>query len=402
MLLASRSCAPLVLLTMLILVTTGIVTLNFNSLLPSISFNRQRASEVAEKISESKSAEKLSQLASKAQEHLPERVRERPATAAAHLPQTAEVATGQPLSTVYRDGETIRIASFNIQVFGTSKASKPHVMDILARVVRNFDIVAIQELRTSDQAVMDDFVRLINANGARYDYVIGPRLGRTVSKEQYVFVFDTERIEVAPNSVVTLVDSHDLLHREPLIGHFRTRWQGDAPAFTFILINIHTDPDETDVELDALGEAFVAVQQNPWGEDDVVLLGDLNVDYTKFGALGRVPDLTCTVQGQPTNTRGTKSYDNIVFSRATTIEFTGNAGVLDLQREYSLSPEAALEVSDHLPVWAEFTVVEGGSRALVASRTEYPRPSSSAHGDMAPPATSAYPSRDAVLGQPRR
>ena len=39
------------------------------------------------------------------------------------------------------------IASFNIQVFGQSKLSKPQVVEILAQVARQFDIVAIQEVR---------------------------------------------------------------------------------------------------------------------------------------------------------------------------------------------------------------------------------------------------------------
>lgn len=71
---------------------------------------------------------------------------------------------------------TIRIASYNIQVFGTSKLGKPQVMGILANVVRRFDIVAIQEVRSADQTILPQFVDLINAEGARYDFVIGPRL----------------------------------------------------------------------------------------------------------------------------------------------------------------------------------------------------------------------------------
>ena len=41
---------------------------------------------------------------------------------------------------VQRTGETIRIASFNIQVFGESKAQNVPVMDILCRIARNFDV----------------------------------------------------------------------------------------------------------------------------------------------------------------------------------------------------------------------------------------------------------------------
>lgn len=264
--------------------------------------------------------------------------------------------------------QPIRIATFNIQVFGTSKMGKPEVMDVLAKVVRRFDVVAIQELRATDQTVVPRFVDLINSQGARYHYVVGPRLGRTSSKEQYVFVYDTTRIAVDPNTVYTVNDPGDYMHREPLVAHFQARCpQGQVP-FTFKLVNIHTDPDETDIELDALDDAFVAVQRDGSGEDDVILLGDLNVDEYHLGQLGQLPGIAYVVTGTTTNTRRNHAYDNIVFHRGATSEYLGRWGVLDLEREYGLTRDQALAVSDHLPVWAEFSPVETSSASPVAAR----------------------------------
>lgn len=264
--------------------------------------------------------------------------------------------------------QAIRIATFNIQVFGTSKLAKPEVMDVLAKVVRTFDVVAIQEVRATDQTVVPQFVQLINSQGARYHYVIGPRLGRTSSKEQYAFIYDTTRIVVDPNTVYTVSDPADFLHREPLVAHFQVRVpQGQVP-FTFKLVNIHTDPDDTDIELDALDDVFVSVQQDGSGEDDMILLGDLNVDEYHLGQLGQLPGIAYVVTGTTTNTRRNKAYDNIVFNRGATTEYTGRWGVLDLEREYGLSRDQALEVSDHLPIWAEFSAVETLPAGPVAAR----------------------------------
>ena len=47
--------------------------------------------------------------------------------------------------------DSIKIASFNIQIFGQTKASNQEVMDILAQIIREFDIVAIQEIRVSER-----------------------------------------------------------------------------------------------------------------------------------------------------------------------------------------------------------------------------------------------------------
>jgi len=267
-------------------------------------------------------------------------------------------------------GDTIKICSFNVQVFGTSKLKKPQAMDVLTKVVRRFDVVAIQEVRSTDDTVVPKFVEMINADGSRYDFIIGPRLGRTNSKEQYAVLFNTARIEVDRASVYTVDDPKDLLHREPMVARFRVRGVPAEQAFTFNLVDIHTDPDETATELDALADVFVGVQRNGSGEEDVILLGDLNVDEYHLGRLGQLPGIAHAITGVMTNTRRDKMYDNIVFDRRSTKEFTGKWGVVDLQKEFNLTQQAALEVSDHCPVWAEFSAYEDAAVPVVAGRPQ--------------------------------
>lgn len=269
---------------------------------------------------------------------------------------------------VTRSGDTIRVATFNIQVLGTTKSSKPHVMDILARIVRQFDVVAIQEVRSKDEDIVPNFVEIVNATGRSYDYVVGPRLGRTDNKEQYAFIFDRASIEVDRSQLYTIDDPDDMLHREPLVGWFRVRGPPTDQAFTFSLVNIHTDPDETEDELNALDDVFRAVRDDGRNEDDVIVLGDLNVDHLHLGQLGQLSGIEWIVSAMPTNTRGTEHYDNILFDGNATREFVGRGGVFDFMREYNLSLDEALEVSDHLPVWGEFSIGEGGTIGRVASQ----------------------------------
>ena len=272
------------------------------------------------------------------------------------------------------DGETIRIASFNIQALGHSKLEKQHVMETLVNLVRRFDIVAIQEIRSKQQDVLPRFVELINANdggkdgGRQYDFVISGRLGRTSSQEQYAFVFDTQRIEIDRRYAYTVADPGDRLHREPFVAAFRARGPPPDQAFTFTLINIHTDPDEVDQELNALDDVYRAVQYDGRGEDDVFLLGDLNTHSGRLGELGRIPYLTCAIAEKKTNTRQDKQYDNILFHGEATSEFTGRSGVVNFKDEGGLTLQQALEVSDHLPIWAEFSVYEGGKPGYVAGQ----------------------------------
>ncbi|MEQ1830027.1 MAG: hypothetical protein ABL921_28965, partial [Pirellula sp.] len=65
-----------------------------------------------------------------------------------------------------------------------------------------------------------------------------------------------------------------------------------------------------------------------------------------------------TVQNEPTNTIRKSIYDNIIFDRGLTNEFTGRSGVLDICELFGIKMDDALRISDHLPIWAEFTSFE--------------------------------------------
>jgi endonuclease/exonuclease/phosphatase family metal-dependent hydrolase len=279
---------------------------------------------------------------------------------------------------------TIRIASYNIQVWGDSKAKKPYVQDTIAQVIAQFDIVAIQEIRTQDEYFLTNFLRdyVNRGNQRQYAYVIGQRLGRSDSTEQYAYIYNTATIELNPQVVFTMQDPQDLLHREPFVAMFRTRAPPEQ-AFTFVLMNVHTDPDLARKEMDVLADAYEAIRRMPIGEDDVILLGDLNTDVPSsdayvqprtgreleprdLGRLGQLAGIYPVIRSEATNTRGNKLHDNLLIYRGATTEFTGRGGVVDVQRTFNLSLDQALMVSDHRPVWAEFSVYESAAPGRMA------------------------------------
>ena len=94
------------------------------------------------------------------------------------------------------NGKTLRIGAFNIQVFGTTKASKPEVLDVLGKIIRTYDIVAIQEIRDKSQTALPALVDTVNSDNSQYDYVVSERLGRTISKEQYAYIYNTQTVEL--------------------------------------------------------------------------------------------------------------------------------------------------------------------------------------------------------------
>jgi endonuclease/exonuclease/phosphatase family metal-dependent hydrolase len=282
-------------------------------------------------------------------------------------PTYAQPTYAQP-TYAQRPNDKLLIATFNIQVFGASKLAKREAMAVIVQVIRHFDIVAIQEVRAKEDNILPSLVNAINEDGSRYGYLIGPRLGRSVSTEQYAFVYDTNRVEYDPSCVGTVQDPSDLLHREPFVARFRPRTDMPERAFSFWLVNIHTDPDEVATEIAALADVFQSMRSARPDEDDVILLGDLNASETQLGKLGKIPGMRWVVSGAMTNTRRTKAYDNILFDGPSTSEFTGRWGVFDLEKAFRLTMDQALEVSDHSPVWAEFDIWESPQRNQFSGR----------------------------------
>jgi deoxyribonuclease-1-like protein len=96
----------------------------------------------------------------------------------------------------------------------------------------------------------------------------------------------------------------------------------------------------------------------------------LNVDDRHLGPLGSLPSIASVLTATPTTARGTKMCDNMLYNRQATVEFTGRAGVLDVLSELNLTMAQTLELSDHLPIWAEFSAYEGGQPGHFAERME--------------------------------
>ena len=260
-----------------------------------------------------------------------------------------------------RGKSTITIASFNIQAFGPSKMDQPWVMQRLAAVLLNFDVIALQEIRSKDQNLMNVLLSYVNQGGAKYNYLLGERLGRTVSKEQYAYVYNTQTIYTQADQTYTVADPQDLLHREPLVARFVVLGDNTFRPFSFTLANVHTDPDEVEQEVSVLGavyQSIVGYEAATVNEDDVIMLGDFNADARTLAAHARQNEFTPIITTQPTNVLRNKQYDNFVINPYACREYSGNSGVLDLQNYFQIDENQAKTLSDHNPIWAEFSIAE--------------------------------------------
>ena len=115
--------------------------------------------------------------------------------------------------------ETAKIAAFNIQIFGQTKSQKEDVMAVLTKIVREFDIVLIQEVRDASEQTIPNFVEEINQlEDPQYSFVRSERLGRTTSKEAYAYIYNTQTVQFIQGSDYVFNDVDDVFERE---GAFR-------------------------------------------------------------------------------------------------------------------------------------------------------------------------------------
>ncbi|MBU0477833.1 endonuclease/exonuclease/phosphatase family protein [bacterium] len=250
--------------------------------------------------------------------------------------------------------QTIKIASFNIQIFGQTKIQNAEVMQIISKIVKRYDLVAIQEVRSTEQNVIPTLLNYINDANTKYDYIISERLGRSTSKEQYAFVYNTKTITLIPNSINVVEDTDDVFEREPFIASFK------SGNFDFTIVDNHIKPEDVERELTHL-EVVINNIYNSSSEKDVIVVGDMNADgsYLKEEKLAVIlPEWTQMIGNNVDTTVGTadNTYDRMMTRDTTAkMEYTGKSGAFRWDTEYSITDSDFIKkVSDHYPVYAEF------------------------------------------------
>ncbi len=262
----------------------------------------------------------------------------------------------------------IRIATFNLGRLDQKKIENPGVSAVLANVITRFDVVAVQEVRGGNRALLMRLVEQINSTGREYDVITSGTAAPGAAGPYCAFLLNRSSIEIDRSTVQLVGDPQGRFRHPPLVALFRVKGPDPTEAFTFKLVNVHTDPDRTEVELDLLDDVFRAVRDDRLSEDDVILLGNLGAAGAGSTLWDAALEVASAISDTPTTISGTEPVDNIIFDPRATAEFTGRAGVLDLMREFKLTWREVSEISDHLPVWAEFSSHEGGGSGHMAGR----------------------------------
>lgn len=269
-------------------------------------------------------------------------------------------------------GEIIKIASWNIENFGKSKATNPEIMKKIAFILKNYDIIAVQEIsnvreqsdagcpRNENACPGDENCGLIrnaldtylnDAYSENYEFVFSPQ----VKDERYLYIYDPDSVEFIhadlaadPLDSLPICDpkpeNTGLMVRQPYMASLQS---GD---FRFMLITAHTSPSINEQEIDGLGQIHESAKSE--GIENILTLGDLNADCSYLdgeqGAYMSFPSKAQWIIGDEEDTTVSATdcaYDRFIWDYGRYDFFNGN---------YGIYKNITDEVSDHYLIWAEF------------------------------------------------
>ena len=248
--------------------------------------------------------------------------------------------------------EEIKLLSWNIKDFGRTKNTEE--LNEIAEIVRDVDIVAIQEVVAGyggAQAVAK-LTDLLNRKGAKWDYVISdPTNSPKYITERYAIVWKTKNIKIKNRGwLISELDS--LVDREPFLLDLFVEGK------KFTLVNFHSRPYNKDPESEIIAISDFVVDSL---ETPLIIAGDFNVeekmpvfDYMKNNGFEAAVSNAKTTLKRQCDSNGYLNYpiDNIFYSQDI---FMTEGKVIDFVR-FCEELKRARKLSDHLPVLLKFRI----------------------------------------------
>lgn len=252
--------------------------------------------------------------------------------------------------------EDITICSWNIQHFGKSK--KDAQMSFIANTLKDFDIVAIQEVASTiegEKAVvrLQDKLDSICKTCA-WDFEISPiNTGNPNQKERYVYFWKKTRVKKEGQG---WLDPHysDSIEREPFFSDFSINGK------KFTMVNFHAVPKGKQPEKEI---KFFKYYPELYSDKHLIFMGDFNLKHTHsvYGPLkkkGYPPILEnekTTLRMKCINGDCLASYYDNFYYEAN--YFTPiNSGVIHFNELFDNDLKAARKISDHLPIYFQFKI----------------------------------------------
>lgn len=253
----------------------------------------------------------------------------------------------------YLGAKSVSIVSWNIQYFGKTKDAAE--IKAIAQIVRDFDIVLIQEVVAIDPSgarKVGELAETLKRMGSNWDYRVSHFTDSPGKrKERYAILWKSSKVKLIGRPWLDK-SCEPVMYREPYLARFRIK------EANFLIANYHSrsyreNPQE---EIPCFYD-----YQDRFNEDHIVIAGDWNA-FTddpifnilwKKGFRSNVYKVKTTLK-RSCGTNGAYKSNPIDFILYEERELQSkNAGVLDFVQDCE-KLTLARRLSDHLPVWIEF------------------------------------------------
>ncbi|XP_038668325.1 deoxyribonuclease-1-like isoform X1 [Scyliorhinus canicula] len=263
----------------------------------------------------------------------------------------------------------MKIAAFNIRRLGISKISKPEVVSTIVNILLRYDITLIMEVTDKTGTATKKLLEELNKQAeSHYSFELSKPLGRGTYKEQYLFIYRDDVVQVERRFQYKDMQpgDEDAFSREPFVIQFKSQ---TTAVQDFVLIPQHTCPDDSVKEIDELYDVFLKIKKE-WHIENIMILGDFNADgryvskkKMKTIRLRKDKDFHWLI-GDDEDTMASlktdEAYDRIVVYGDTFYQgiVPNSAKPFNFQEAWKLTEQQALEVSDHYPIEVELRLIE--------------------------------------------
>ncbi|XP_072136951.1 deoxyribonuclease 1 like 4, tandem duplicate 1 [Mobula birostris] len=262
----------------------------------------------------------------------------------------------------------MKIAAFNIKQLGEAKISKQEIVSDIVEILLRYDIILIMEYRDKSEEVAEQLQEELNKQSTyHYSYKVSKPLGRGRYKEQYLFIYRDDIVQVERVFQYDDVQpgDEDAFSREPFVIQFKSP---TTVVQDFVLISQHTAPEDAVKEIDELYDVVLKIIEE-WNTENIMILGDFNADgrYVSKNEMKTIRLRTdknfywLIGDEEDTTTRLStdQAYDRIVVHGNTFYQgiVPNSAKPFNIQDELGWTEERALKISDHYPVEVELKLI---------------------------------------------
>ncbi|KAM8757392.1 deoxyribonuclease gamma-like isoform 2-T2 [Acanthopagrus schlegelii] len=260
----------------------------------------------------------------------------------------------------------MKIAAFNVKNLGWKKVTDETVVRHLTKIMSRYSVVVILEVNDKSGKAMEKLHQELNSSSwtrtRPYSMIASSQLGRDTYKEQFVCFYrkDAVTLEACHQYEDNQVGDEDVFAREPFILRFSCP---TTVVKDLVLIPVHTKPEDSQKELDELHDVVDAVRKK-WKTNKIMILGDFNADGRYLSKKKKEKIRICSAHyhwlieddvDTTSSNLNDHTYDRIVVYGQTMLNAVvpGSAKSFNFQREFKLTDEETLSISDHYPVEVE-------------------------------------------------